>query len=423
MKEEYLHYAFDKRMFGSNFVTHENKAITILDFGELNVNAGPDFLDAKIDYDGHTWAGAIEFHVKGSDWYRHNHQNDPAYGTTIAHFVYENDQIVQLNGVDLPTVELKNQVDLRHYEMYKKLLNNKDIIPCASQIKNVPLSVFHAQMLLSLHSRLREKSLIILSDIETVSGNQTKAYLLAVARCFGNKVNQLLFEQLILKLEMKWLAKLNYDCFRLEALFLGLCGFLESEGINEPYFLSLKEEFNYQKILFGFKSFFLTGWKYSRMRPSNFPDRRMAQFAHFTANFLLNQPMIDQFLELKQIDSVAQLKLNDFWKTHYRIHNSTKISSDPNLSNDFVDLLKINVCIPFNYAIGWLQGDDVQRNKAIQQLKLIAPEKNTILKDWNSMGISALNAFDSQALLALKKQSCIKKNCLFCGIGKSLLNR
>lgn len=410
-------------MFGNNFITSDNKQLIIIDFGELNVNAGPDFLDAKIEYDGHIWAGAIEFHVKGSDWYRHKHQNDPAYGTTIAHFVYENDQIVNLNGIDLPTVELRSIVDLRHYEGYRNLVGNQEIIPCASQLHNVKPKVLEEQKLHSLNERLREKSLVILSDLETVNGDRAKAYLMAVARCFGNKVNQPLFEQLILNLEMRWLAKLNYDCFRIEALFLGLGGFLQGVESSEPYFLKLKEEFHYQKLLFQIQRYTISGWKYSRMRPGNFPDRRLAQLAHFTANFFQEVSDSDQISALNEIHRLCQIELNDFWKAHYRLDKTAKNESNPNLSNDFINLLQINASIPFNYAIGWLLGDETQRNQSIQQLKLIAPEKNSIVLDWQRVGISSSTAFDSQALLAIKKQSCIKKKCLFCGIGKSILNR
>ena len=84
LREDYLHFLFEKRLLGSLFTTVDGDQLDIIDFGEYNLNAGPDFLDCIVELNGQKWAGPIEFHVRASDWRRHGHQDDPAYSNVIA---------------------------------------------------------------------------------------------------------------------------------------------------------------------------------------------------------------------------------------------------------------------------------------------------------------------------------------------------
>ncbi len=73
--------------------------------GTWNVEAGPDFLNAKISLDGKTLRGDIEIHCRASDWLRHGHQHDPAYRNVILHVV-ELDDRPGSKAPELPTFVL-----------------------------------------------------------------------------------------------------------------------------------------------------------------------------------------------------------------------------------------------------------------------------------------------------------------------------
>ena len=77
MREEYLHYLFKNNALGNEFITAEGQVLKIINKGQYNTNSGPDFTESRVEFDGKTWAGHIEFHVKSSDWELHGHQNDP----------------------------------------------------------------------------------------------------------------------------------------------------------------------------------------------------------------------------------------------------------------------------------------------------------------------------------------------------------
>ena len=65
--------------------------------------------------------------------------------------------------------------------------------------------------------------------------------------------------------------------------------------------------------------------------------------------------------------------------------------------------------------------DDTIKERMIQWLIQLAPEKNTILSGWIKEGISIESAFDSQGLLQLTKHYCKSKRCMECAIGNAII--
>ena len=422
MKEEYLHYIFDKRLLGKDFFTTDNKSLQIIDFGRLNGNAGPDFLDAKIQLDGQLWAGPIEFHVKASDWCRHQHQLDPAYGSVIAHFVYEADEIVTVGNFAIPTVELKLLIDLDNYRQYKSMVANKSELLCSSYLRDIQPELVERQKSQSLKDRLLQKSILFEREIEQLNGDYFGAYILLLARCFGWQLNQLPFEELARKIKRNWLAKLNYHPLKTEALFLGLSGFLADNLEDDPYIENLRSEFYFQRNLFGLSDHVVQGWKYSRMRPTNFPDRRIVQFAR-AVNYIASVGTFSGVFFNQALFKSEGMCLSEYWAHHYRIGNRTERKIATTISKDMIQLIQINVEIMNDFTMALLQRDEDQQSTAINRLKTIPAESNHIIKSWREAGLTLKSAYDSQALLALKKQMCIRKKCLFCAIGKSILNK
>lgn len=71
--------------FGHSFQDDEGNAVLILDPGEWNRGAGPDFLHAKIEIAGRTVLGDIELDPAPEDWERHGHGGNPAFNQVILH--------------------------------------------------------------------------------------------------------------------------------------------------------------------------------------------------------------------------------------------------------------------------------------------------------------------------------------------------
>ena len=64
-------------------------------------------------------------------------------------------------------------------------------------------------------------------------------------------------------------------------------------------------------------------------------------------------------------------------------------------------------------------GNDASE-QAVAWLRLMNLERNTLVDRFEKIGLYALNALDSQALIHLHKNYCQPKKCLLCAIGNQL---
>ena len=59
-----MQYIWQHRLYrNSDMVTNDGLKVRVIDPGLLNTDAGPDFFNAKIEIDGHLWAGTVELHA------------------------------------------------------------------------------------------------------------------------------------------------------------------------------------------------------------------------------------------------------------------------------------------------------------------------------------------------------------------------
>ena len=59
-----MQYIWQHRLYrNSDMVTNDGLKVRVIDPGLLNTDAGPDFFNAKIEIDGHLWAGNVELHA------------------------------------------------------------------------------------------------------------------------------------------------------------------------------------------------------------------------------------------------------------------------------------------------------------------------------------------------------------------------
>jgi hypothetical protein len=417
MKEEYLHYIFKNKLLGNTFVSTENKKVEILDFGIHNHNSGPDFLEGKIKIDDKIWAGQIEFHVKSSDWIKHNHQNDSNYNNVIIHFVYQHDLEVKSGEYNLPTIELKSLIDQNHYDKYASYIESQNWIACENEIQIVDDFIIYQQKEKALINRLQRKSNYTIDLVEFNLGDRKKTFYTLLFKAFGTKVNKSAFQILSEKFDWKIITKLNYDLFKIEAYLFGLAGFLNGES-EDDYFNQLKTEYQYLSKLFNINEMNKAEWKFSAMRPYNLPTVRIAQLASLLTNKL---NLLDD-LDLNKIKSNLKSGISNYWKIHYMFERIGK-KQNPGLTNNFIDLILTNVYVPFVFAIGILEDNENYKSTALNWLDKIRPEQNAILKKWKGLSVKNMSAFDSQALLEQKNEFCSKNLCLHCKIGQTLLKR
>ncbi|TXB65201.1 DUF2851 family protein [Vicingus serpentipes] len=75
MKEDFLHYIWNFKLFNSNNLkTEHHEEVQVIKSGQHNTDAGPDFFNAQIKINETVWVGNVEIHLKSSDWNKHKHQ-------------------------------------------------------------------------------------------------------------------------------------------------------------------------------------------------------------------------------------------------------------------------------------------------------------------------------------------------------------
>jgi len=195
-----------------------------------------------------------------------------------------------------------------------------------------------------------------------------------------------------------------------------------NEEINDEYYIKIKKEFQFLKQKFDLKPIEKHIWKFLRLRPSNFPTIRIAQFAMLIHK---SNKLFSKILEFNNFDELFtffNITASEYWDTHYTFGKESS-EMKKNLGESTVNNIIINTIIPFLFTYGQLKMIDSYIEKSIDLAEKIKPENNSILDNWKNISIIPQNALESQSLLQLKNEYCIPEKCTQCQIGSILIKK
>lgn len=422
MKEEFLHYIWRTKSFAlSNLKSTDGEKIHPQYFGDYNTNAGPDFLNAKIKIGDTLWAGSVEIHIRSSDWYRHKHEINPAYDNVILHVVYDDDEdICRHFDQKIVCLELKNRIPKEVFENYTRLISNENWVACEQHIhKTNPIT---KGLLLDrvLVERLEQKTKNIALLLKGNTGDWESTFYQVLAIGLGSKVNAPAFENLSRITPLKVLEKHKNNLFQIEALLFGQAGMLAGKKFEEDYPRKLQKEYAHLQKLYSLNPMAEVNWNFMRMRPANFPTIRIAQLAKllYQTHHLFSKTLAVKNLE--EIENMLRVKLSNYWDNHYRF-NKASITRKKSIGKNMLHLLAINCITPFLFYYGRNKKEQKFKDLAIRLLQEIPAEKNSIISKWSQLQMECISAYESQALLHLKKNYCDQKRCTECSIGVQIL--
>lgn len=421
MNEKILHHLWKYQRFTAlTFFSTDHQKIQVLEIGKHNTNQGTDFFDVKLKIDDVIWFGTIEIHVKSSDFYKHHHQKDFSYSSIILHVVFYHDlEIQELKQKNIPTLELKAYVDNSMLLKIKSLDNDVfQFIPCEHLLIQKEKKEFEKEFETIYLQKLEEKSTHILSLFHQFEKNWEATFLAFLAYGFGLKINAEIFQLIIQNVDYKIIKKISNNRFSLEALFFGMVNELTDE--NDEHQKKLKAEFEFLKHKFNLQNTALK-LKYLRLRPQNFPTLRLSQFADLLhQNQNLFSLCIDNQNLNKIIFTFKKVSALPYWENHCKFGNPTKIKNNLFLSDSFIELLLINCVIPFQYTYFSYLSNPL-KDKALENIKKISKEENSILDKWKSLQVNINSAFETQSLLYLYKNYCTNKKCMSCELLKKII--
>ena len=350
----------DKRLPFHAFHLTNGSPVEICQPGTWNkVGSGPDFQLAKIRFEGLTWFGSVEFHVKSSDWYKHQHHTDQAYENVILHVVYEYDQPVYSKQGILPTLELKSYLigEFKFPTNYSWKIDS--VIHCKQRIQEFQHQ-FQVMQHEAIKTRLERKYALEYS----LESNTLNAYAI-ISKAFGTKNNSLSFELL-------------------------------------THQIPLSHHFNHteQEILdMVFKND--QGWK--------------GRNGHLTKKLQARITSWNKFIRWVFNGNRAELMESD-WNEGFKY---AQINSKL-LRNNLLINAKLYLDLYVFRVQNKKQNGIVHSLKFLQSLP---PESNRITSIWKTVGIVAKNALETQANLEIYQQFCTRNKCLNCSVGQQITKK
>ena len=418
-----MQYVWKHRLWRSeDMVTNTGKKVRVVDPGLLNTDAGPDFFNAKIEIDGHMWVGNVEMHYRATDWKRHHHDSDKAYDSVILHVVAKDDAPVRrTNGELIPQLVL--EVSPQFNADYASLVGATIEVPCATKIKQVPHLTIVEWVEGLAFERLHGKVERIHQLLDSFNGSWEDVCYVTLARNFGFGINNDAFERLARRTPLRLLGKHSDSVLQIEALLFGQAGMLDAQKPGmDSYYNQLCTEYALLSNKFQLTPMEKESWKLFRIRPQNFPYRRIAMLAQFIEGGFR---MMNRILEAegeKEMRALFEMELSGYWTKHYTFGKPNERAT-ATLSRSSIDIILINTVAPLLYAYGELTGNYEMTDKAIKLLEDLRAENNSIVSHFVAYGIDCPDALTSQALVQLKREYCDARKCIYCKIGHHLLSK
>ncbi|RRB02091.1 DUF2851 family protein [Larkinella rosea] len=424
MSEDFIYFLWQFQYFRTTDLrTVEGEAVRVIHPGFRNPDAGPDFTQARLFIGEVEWAGTVEAHVRAADWLVHRHQYDRAYDNVILHIVWDKDPVFlqRSDGTVIPTLCLSEWADVTLLQRYQTLLAESGVIPCAGRITTVEPVRLTAMFDTVLLKRLERKAAGVKVLYHRVDQDWEETTYQLLAAAFGFQVNTEPFAQLSRQVPLKILLKHRDNPMQLEAMLFGTAGLLNSEKPDE-YEAVLQREYQFLAAKYQLLTRKLPAysWKWSKLRPANFPTLRLAQLVKLLAStgslFSYLIETSNSAVLLKQL----QVTPSAYWQSHYRFgKTSEKVLAT--LGQTAAENLIVNAIVPLLMAYSHHKDWPDYRERAVGLLEQLPAENNRITRIWQGLNIPVRTAFDSQASIELYKMYCQSKKCLSCQIGVSLL--
>lgn len=426
--ESLLQYMWEHRLFDGSRCRTVGAAlpVSVIDPGQRNSGSGPDFFNAKVNIGGRLWAGNVEIHTRASEWHRHGHDGDTAYDSVILHVVGESDcTVTRSDGSPIPQMIMPCVPDFR--ERYRAMVESDARPSCADRLADTP-PVYVTEWIAALGmERIYAKVERVRAWHRLLDGDWAATAYVALARALGFGTNSDAFELLARNTPLRHLMKHSNDPELLAAALFGQAGFLDGvpDDVTDPDGAYYRETLRRHHAFLSAKYSWSAeaprpAWRLARMRPPNFPHRRIALLVALLAGGFNFGRTFPHITTLDQARALFDVALPAYWTDHYDFGRRTSAIRRP-LSPESVNTIIINALVPLIYAYAETFGSERAADRALDMLAALPPESNCIIRDFTAAGVSCPDAFSSQALIQLHNEYCRPRKCIYCRLGRRFL--
>ena len=283
-------------LFGSEWESEQHDHVSILDFGEWNRSAGPDFLFAEIKINGRLVRGDIEIDPHAQDWEQHGHGANPRFNNVILHVVlteppqgwYTRNSM----HMEVPVIYLSAQRVREALDMQQPAIDticgrsdwNGRTELCAKPLADMSPAQIEDLLLAAAAHRIECKRRRYRRKVAVLG--EAQASYEAWAECLGYSANK---EPMIMLARRAPIRRLRgVDA---EAVLLGTAGFLKpvlpsrAEPEARAYHRRVWDAWWKVKDDFALEGQRSPAWQYTGIRPFNHPHRRVAALAVSATNW------------------------------------------------------------------------------------------------------------------------------------------
>ena len=422
LKENLLSFVWQHSLYDTNFLytRFREKAIAVSP-GRRNFGEGPRFLQAEIRLGEKTFVGNVAIHRKASDWAYSHHNTDPAYDGVILLAVEEDDRLIRrIDDSVLPVVVLQYPETLK--QKYRALTLGSQGFACASFLKTEmkPVEVKNACTRL-MTERLERKYNDILEIHRQAENDWHETFHILLFRSMGLGSNKEAFMALARNVPYAKLCQEKGDIRNLEAMLFGGAGLLDG-AVYDPYKSDLEKRFETLSRRHGLQALSYCSWSSKKVRPYNFPPKRIAELAKLidAGTFTLNNILSCE--SVTEVKRLFDIELSDYWKRNFSFGQGSARQHRA-VGDITADLVVINHVAPLMFAYGRQTGEAALEERALDLLYQVKAEANKYTSGWTKRGITIENAFHSQAFIQLATEYCLRRRCCECFIGIKALKK
>lgn len=341
--------------FGDEAKDEDGRRVRIVDFGEWNAGAGPDFTGCVVEIEGVLRRGDIELDLDARDWERHGHGTNPAFAGVVLHLCLQ----APAGRFFTRTCEHREVPQVRLDASLLDGLSRLRSGPVPARLGRCqrPLAAMEPARVESLlesaaQFRLERKSLRIHRSVQA-QGREQAVYQ-ELARGLGYHPNAQPFYLLAQRLPVRRMHRVPVQ--EREALLFGVAGFLgrvlheQTAGDSRQYLRSLWQA--WWKQIDAAERWLepaqLPRWQLSGCRPGNHPQRRLGALAALLEAWQgVAAPLLDagRWSRSSWCETLRGLS-HPHWSRHYTLTSAPAAAPLALIGDTRIQELLANVAYP-----------------------------------------------------------------------------
>ncbi len=270
--------------FGRDFRTVDGRAVRIVQFGEWNRMAGPDFIQAAVEIDGELRTGPLELDPDSGAWEAHGHATNPEFNEVVLHVVFRSrgsrDFIRTSDHREVPQVLISETQVSDALNRPQREVAIAHPGRCVAPLRNMPTGAVEKLLDEAAMYRAGLKAARFLRTAD--AHGRDAALFQATAETLGYHANAL---QMRLLSQRAPLSLLKAEGEVAEAVLFGTAGFLsprlheQAPDDTREYLRGLWDSWWKSRARFEVTANRFIPWKSHGQRPANHPHRRVGALA------------------------------------------------------------------------------------------------------------------------------------------------